>query len=162
MARSSTSTHRGFSVKVEGLKELSRDLKAAGDFEGSNALKKALAEAADQVVQAAQANASTRQQRATAGRLKASKAAASSSVTLGGKPYDLGVEFGSKRWPQFPAWRGNGMDAGYLLFPAIREEQDRIVEPVADAIDALLRGKGAASLGAAGDLMAELGRLTGG
>lgn len=160
MAR--TSTHRGVSIRVEGLKEVRRDLKEAGDFEGSAALKAALAEAADHVVATARSRASTRQERAMASRLKASRSAASSAVTLGGKPYDLGTEFGAKRWPQFRDWRGNDLGAGYLLFPTIRDQEERILEPVAGALQKVLEGKGARSLGAAEDLMAELGRLTGG
>lgn len=160
MAR--TSTHRGVSIRVEGLKEVRRDLKEAGDFEGSAALKAALAEAADHVVATARSRASTRQERSMASRLKASRSAASSAVTLGGKPYDLGTEFGAKRWPQFRDWRGNDLGAGYLLFPTIRDQEERILEPVAGALQKVLAGKGAASLGAASGVMAQLEAAIGG
>lgn len=57
-------------------------------------------------------------------------------------PYILGAEFGGGKRPttrQFPPWRGSGTDAGYMLFPTIREEtadkaaefMDRYAEVVA-------------------------------
>jgi hypothetical protein len=45
-------------------------------------------------------------------------------VRFGGKPYDMGAEFGSYRYHQFHAWRGNGDDSGYFLWPAIRRFRD--------------------------------------
>ena len=46
------------------------------------------------------------------------------SVTYGGKPYDFGVEFGSYTYHQFLAWRGNGDQAGYFFWPAVRQFRD--------------------------------------
>lgn len=40
-------------------------------------------------------------------------------------PYIQGAEFGGGRRPttrQFPPWRGKGDQAGYMLYPTIREE----------------------------------------
>lgn len=48
-------------------------------------------------------------------------------------PAILGAEFGGGRRPttqQFPPWRGAGRGAGYMLYPAIRDEEqeaDRIL-----------------------------------
>lgn len=42
-------------------------------------------------------------------------------------PYILGAEFGGGRRPttrQFPPWRGKGDEAGYMLYPTIREETE--------------------------------------
>jgi len=42
-------------------------------------------------------------------------------------PYILGAEFGGGRRPttrQFPPWRGKGDEAGYALYPTIREETE--------------------------------------
>lgn len=46
-------------------------------------------------------------------------------VRYGGKPYNMGAEFGSYRYHQFKTWRGNGDDAGYFLWPAIRKFRDK-------------------------------------
>lgn len=43
------------------------------------------------------------------------------TLTYGGNGYNLGAEFGAYRYKQFQTWRGNGGDAGYFLFPAIRQ-----------------------------------------
>lgn len=44
-------------------------------------------------------------------------------ITYGGKPYDMGAEFGALQYKQFEAWRGHSDDAGYFLFPAVRKFQ---------------------------------------
>jgi hypothetical protein len=46
-------------------------------------------------------------------------------------PYILGAEFGGGARPttrQFPPWRGKGEDAGYMLFPTIRERSEELFE----------------------------------
>lgn len=45
-------------------------------------------------------------------------------VKYGGKPYNLGAEFGSYQYKQFDTWRGSGEDSGYFLWPAIRRFRD--------------------------------------
>lgn len=50
------------------------------------------------------------------------------TVVYGGKPYDFGAEYGSYRYRQFQTWRGNGEDAGYFFWPAIREFRERGME----------------------------------
>ncbi len=50
--------------------------------------------------------------------------AGSGSVRYGGKPYNIGAEFGSYQYTQFDRWRGKGDDAGYFLFPAVRKFRD--------------------------------------
>jgi len=35
--------------------------------------------------------------------------------------WNVGAEFGSNRYRQFPRWRGSGSGAGYFLFPALGE-----------------------------------------
>lgn len=41
-------------------------------------------------------------------------------------------------WNQFKLWRGAGENAGYFLFPTIREEGDQMVEVYGNAIDRLM------------------------
>lgn len=45
-------------------------------------------------------------------------------VVYGGQGYSRGAEFGSYQYKQFETWRGNGDDAGYFLWPTIREFRD--------------------------------------
>jgi hypothetical protein len=45
-------------------------------------------------------------------------------VKYGGKPYNMGAEFGSYQYRQFETWRGKGDDAGYFLWPAVRRFRD--------------------------------------
>lgn len=45
-------------------------------------------------------------------------------INYGGKPYNMGAEFGSYQYRQFDTWRGKGDDAGYFLWPAIRRFRD--------------------------------------
>lgn len=47
------------------------------------------------------------------------------TVVYGGQGYSMGAEFGSYRYKQFKIWRGNGDDAGYFLWPSIRQFRDK-------------------------------------
>lgn len=75
------------------------------------------------------------------GGLKASKAQTAARIVLDGvrAPMIFGAEFGAKRWPQFDRWTGSGDDAGYALWPAVREKQDEAGEMYLDALDELSR-----------------------
>lgn len=52
------------------------------------------------------------------------KVVGSGTVQYGGRPYSIGAEFGAIQWHQFNEWRGNLNDAGYFLWPSIREFRD--------------------------------------
>jgi len=73
--------------------------------------------------------------------LKAGRQAAKSVVSDGGAkvPFFGGAEFGSIQFPQFPAYQGNGADAGYFLYPAIRSMADEIVEMYGEEIEKITR-----------------------
>ncbi len=46
------------------------------------------------------------------------------TLILGGRKKDgpaVGSEFGAKQYPQFPRWRGNDENAGYYVWPTIRD-----------------------------------------
>lgn len=52
-------------------------------------------------------------------------------------PEILGAEFGGGRRPttrQFPPWLGKGENAGYMLFPTIRERSESLFEDRYEAI----------------------------
>lgn len=42
-------------------------------------------------------------------------------------------------WNQFQPWRGNGANAGYALYPAIRANGERIVDTYGDAIEKITK-----------------------
>lgn len=46
------------------------------------------------------------------------------TLVYGGQGYSRGAEFGSYQYKQFEIWRGNGDEAGYFLWPTIREWRD--------------------------------------
>jgi hypothetical protein len=126
------------SVKVEGLTEFRKELKLLADDGRFQAeLKDANYEVAAHVARRAQGRASTPLQRKASESLKAGRQAVRAVVSGGGPrwPFFAGAEFGSVQYEQFDAWRGSGYDAGYFLYPTIRDETDVIVEMYGEAIE---------------------------
>lgn len=154
-------TNKAASVKVEGLTELRNALKRLEDLESIDQVTDALWAAADAIVSEAQGRASSPMERGMASRLKKSRSKAKAAVIIGGKPYDLGAEFGAKRWPQFKEWRGNDLNAGYVLFPAIRSKQDDLVDDLADVIKRVFKDNRQAR-GSAGKVLDALNQALGG
>ena len=87
----------GEAVRVTGLKELRAVLRQMTDTALLKELAKINEQLAQRVISRARATASGAMQHSAAGRLKASKSQAAARITLGGKPYDFGAEFGAKR-----------------------------------------------------------------
>lgn len=143
--RSSTSRVKTGTVGVEGLGELSRALKELGP-EFPKEMRKVNKTTAEKVAQHARSNALALGGVAAkaAPSVKASAGVKSAGVALGGQryPFAAGAEFGSVRFKQFPIWRGNGSDAGYFLYPAIREDADQIHADYMQALDDLVRRVG--------------------
>lgn len=140
----------GDAVRVTGMRELRAALRRLGDRELLRELGKINGRAAQMVRDRARAKASTAQEAGAASRLRASRGAAKATITLGGKPYDFGAEFGARPnaerrrksgsylgLNQFRPWRGNGQGAGYFLFPALRESREQIIEQYVAEIDKL-------------------------
>ena len=126
------------SVKVEGLDQFRRELKKlADDDQFANDLKDANFEVASFVVERARSFAFTPLQRKAAESLKAGRQAARAVVSGGGAryPFFAGAEFGSIQFEQFDPWRGSSYDAGYFLYPTIREQTPEIVEMYGEAIE---------------------------
>lgn len=136
-------------VHIEGLREFRAALKEAG-----TGWPKALGQANKQAAQIIADDASHRAESlgSTARHVASSiKAAATqqASVTLGGDqwPMALGAEFGSRRYPQFPPWRGNQWTdgegppggEGYFLMPAVRENKEAFMEAYGRSVDELTR-----------------------
>lgn len=129
-------------VKVTGLAELNKALKALGP-EVQAELKAANFEVGSMVADDARSIAQGLGGVAakTAPSIKATKTAAGAAVSFGGSayPFASGAEFGAYRYKQFQPWRGNGSDAGYFVYPAIRQDADQIESTYVERIDDILR-----------------------
>lgn len=135
----------GQGVRVHGLAELNRAMKAIGP-DARRDLKKTNLKVAQFVADDARAAAFSLGGVAakTAPSITAAGRVASAGVSFGGGsyPFAMGAEFGSYRFHQFKPWRGNGSDAGYFVYPAIRNDVDRIESEYSGAIDSLMRKHG--------------------
>ena len=132
-------------VSIDGYAQLRRDLlKLSGD---TDAMLKALnVSIADDIIKSAQVlSARTgRQQMRAAKYIKAYRSARAGGVNLRqtkAVPFAMGAEFGAKR-PQFKPWRGNGQNAGYFLWPAIRAANvmQAYSDGLADLVEKLANG----------------------
>ena len=130
-------------VQVQGLDELRRRLRRLGP-EQSKRLGTVNRAVAQLVVDAAKRRARlvSPQAAKASETLRALGAARAAQVALGssrrGRGFELGAEFGSIRHRQFPAFRGSDRDAGYWLYPTIRDEEGRIVDAYGEALDDLI------------------------
>jgi hypothetical protein len=134
-------------IEIEGLKAAQKKLKQLGDIERTRQYKVANAKIAeDVVIPAAKAKASTRMEQRAADTLVPVKSVSGGAVRLGrGFAGALGAEFGAGRnqrrrgrprgtvatvsgWNQFKPWRGSGREAGYFLWPAIRDREAEIID----------------------------------
>lgn len=129
-------------VRVDGIRELNRALKRlGGEFPGE--LKEANREAADFVAAGARGRAVSLGSTAAhvAPSIRASAGQQSAAVSFGGAAYPMagGAEFGAIRYKQFQPWRGSGSDAGYFVYPTIRDNSERIADTYVERLDDLLR-----------------------
>lgn len=139
-------------VRVEGLDELRRELRRLDDAGLSDRLKDANQKAAEVVVRRARQRAAAlgRMQQKAADTLRPARQAARAVVTLGraSVPFALGAEFGAgqdivtagrnrgrRGLNQFEPWRGRSRDAGYFLWPGIRDSTAEIVDAYGDEIE---------------------------
>ena len=136
-------------IEVEGLLEFLAQVKTAMP-EVAKQVAEVNKKAADIVKDAAAAKAesigSTAAQAAQS--LATSNATRQSSVRLGrGAPYAFGAEFGAKRYNQFKPWTGNQWvsgsgpagGVGYFLYPAIREQKEKVETEYMASMLALMR-----------------------
>lgn len=130
-------------ARIEGLRETRSALRSL-DRTLPRRLRPKFNEAAQLIVDRGRANASTPQQRRAAESLRTKSTQSSIAVALGMQryPFALGAEFGSIRYPQFPAWRGSDAGAGYFMWPAIRSERPRVISLALEGVDQLTREVG--------------------
>lgn len=137
------STQKAVRIRVEGLDAFRKELRKLDDAGLMDELKAVNQKVAELVVTKAKLRAQFvgAQAAKAAESMKASRQAARSVVAGGGRrsAFFGGAEFGSVQFPQFKAWQGNGRNAGYFLYPTIRESTDEIVELYGDEIDKITR-----------------------
>ena len=142
-------------VKVAGLSELRKELKRLDEATLIDELKDANYEVAELVRKEAVGRASTKMEQRAADSLKSARQAARAQLSGGGAkvPYFGGAEFGAMRnqtrtgpsgrtyqgYNQFQEWRGNGSDAGYFLYPAIRDLSEPIVNIYGDYLEQITK-----------------------
>jgi len=146
---------RSGTIEVEGLAELNKALRALGP-EMQKELGSASRDVARFVADDAAAGARSRGGVAAhiAPSIKPVGGVKSAGVGLGGPRYPMapGAEFGAgqnvartrasgsyKGYNQFDEWKGNGPQAGYFVYPAIRQDADRIETEYTKAVDALTK-----------------------
>jgi len=117
-------------IRVEGLKDLTRELRKA-DRDFPKQIRLVNLRIATDVANEARSGATSLGGVAAkaAPSIRALAQQSRAQVKLGSDryPYALGAEFGSLRFRQFKAWRGSGQSAGYFLYPAIRKESPQII-----------------------------------
>ena len=143
MAGGRTSDNQFF---IEGLSDFRRELARMG---GSlpTSLRDANKQAANEIVETGQDKAASYSAQAAkaAKSLRASRSSSYVAVLLGDAgryAFALGAEFGSRRYRQFPPWRGNqwmnwGGGPGYFLHPDIREVGEDVLDEYWESIRTL-------------------------
>ena len=133
---------KGDGVRVEGLAELRKALKAIG-AQAPKELNAASKDVATFVADDARdlafglGGVAAR----VAPTVKGSGTARGGAITLGGAshPEALGAEFGGRGRPTTQQFQPHLGRTGYFVYPAIRQNADRIEETYADRIDDLMR-----------------------
>lgn len=147
---------RTAAVRIDGLADFRKELKALADDDLADEFKQANFEIADEVVQHARYNAATVSRMAfeASEGLRAARSGFQAEIRFPNKRgFEHGAEFGATRgkrrvtsggrsvvgWNQFKPWRGNKADAGYFLFPALRDISDDAVKKYNDHLGYVLR-----------------------
>ena len=136
----------GAGVRVEGLDELNRTLRALGGREFQAELRAAGKEIATEVASDATGKAYSLGGVAAhvAPSISASAGFTSAGVSFGGAahPAAMGAEFGGQGRPttqQFKPFRGH---EGYFVYPAIRDNSEEIERTYLAAVDNILKRHG--------------------
>lgn len=128
-------------VRVEGLAQLNRSLKALGS-DMPKALRLAANEAASIVVEAARADVPRRSGRAAAS-IRASSTRTAARVTSGGKraPYFPWLDYGG-RVGRRKASRRPFISDGRYVYPAYREHREEFEQVLSDALARVIHDAG--------------------
>lgn len=135
-------TDRSGSVRVVGLADFQRELKAA-DAKLPRELAAANRAAAEMVAAKARRKASGQGSVAAKSgpSIKAAGEQRRSKITLGGPkfPFALGAEFGGQGRPTTQQFKPFNGGEGYFLYPTIRDTRDEFIDVYGTLIDHLMR-----------------------
>ena len=139
-------TSSDVAVEVEGLDEVFKGLKSFNKSLGT-AITRGLREFAKELKRRGDAKGKSlggvHRHAVKMGGLSPFARSASAGIKLAASksPAIFGAEFGAKKYPQFPRWKGNqftnptGSDVGYMLHPAMREYLPEAEEQLLDELE---------------------------
>jgi len=134
-------------IRVRGLRELIRDLRALDDGALGREVRGVNLSFARRIVPMVQARYSSLYPTVDgggAGSIRATAGVDRATVVIGGAsaPYMPGQEFGSNRYRQFFPWTGKAPSGvgsvGRFLYPVLREEVPDLMDEYVEAIDQVL------------------------
>jgi hypothetical protein len=136
-------------IETTGIKEALAAMDRVDRLEAQLELKDEFNKVAVEVVNKGRSRASGRMEQAAARTLRTASTATYGAVGFGGGfGGAFGAEFGGYRnqrrvvnhfgyytgWNQFKPWKGSGSDAGYFLWPTIRQVTADRVDDLAEAV----------------------------
>lgn len=140
-------------VRIEGAREVKAELEELDEGLG-RALKDAYTRVANEVADASQLRAlseggvaafvapsirTSPSVNAAAIRLGVGSLTRKNGTIVAAAKVAPGAEFGSQKYRQFRAWRGKGADAGYFVYPTIRDNRTEIAESAAYEFEQLIK-----------------------
>lgn len=146
----------GFALETEGLRETLAGLDKVARLDVTRDLKVEFNRLAEDAMNRATGKAGTAQRRRAADTLRLASTGTYAALAFGkGFAGAFGAEFGAYQgqrrvvtffgyftgWNQFDRWRGSGGDAGYFLWPGIREAAKENVELLAESVAAIAAGR---------------------
>lgn len=141
-------------LDTTGLKEALAGMDRLARLDAGKDLKAEFDKIVEQAIDYGRAGASGRAQQRAARTMRAASTGSGAVLSFGrGFPGALGNEFGAHQntrrhrtsgsylgFNQFPAWKGNGMSAGYFMYPGVRKASEEGADELADAVVRILEG----------------------
>lgn len=141
-------------LDTTGLKEVLAGMDRLARLDATKDLKAEFNRIADDAASRGRANASTPLERRAAQTLRAASTGTGGALGFGkGFAGAFGAEFGANQntrrqrksgsflgFNQFKSWSGSGINAGYFMWPGIRDAAEAGVEQLADAVVKITEG----------------------
>lgn len=147
------STRTLLAIDTTGLRQAIKALDRVERIEAERELKEVFTDIATNVVLRGRQNARSRIQRRAASTLSNASTSTYGAVKFGsGFGGAFGAEYGAMRnqhrivnhfghytgWNQFQPWKGSGIEAGYFMWPAIRQVTEEKTADLAEAVGRVL------------------------
>jgi hypothetical protein len=141
-------------LDTTGLKEALAGMDRLARLDAGKDLKAEFNKIVAQAISYGQAGAQTRAEQKAARTMREASTASGAVLSFGrGFAGALGTEFGAQQnmrrhrrsgsylgYNQFRPWSGNGMTAGYFMYPGVRRAAEEGAEELADAVVRILEG----------------------